>query len=96
MRFYLHLQISRKITFDKSVSEHIIKYGKVYNYCVFFDYNKEGEKYAGSCFFLHCKGSKQYTQGCVAISEEAMIKVLRNLNDNCAIIIDEEKNISKY
>ncbi|MDO5521482.1 MAG: hypothetical protein Q4G58_13405 [bacterium] len=95
-KYFNTLCDSRKVKFDLSNSEHIIDYGKVYNYCVFFDYNKEGKKNRGSCFYLHCKGKYGYTLGCVGVSEQSMIKILKNLNDNCAIIIDYDKNISKY
>lgn len=61
---------------DWSSAEHLIDYMGNYNYCVFIKYNSNPpvpEK--GSAFFLHVGSSP--TAGCVAISEDYMIEVLK-------------------
>ena len=57
--------------------EHLISYSPNYNYCMFIDYNAEGEPGKGSCIFLHCFGSNSYTAGCVAIAQSRMIDIIR-------------------
>ena len=70
-----------------SSDEHLIDYKTVYNYCMFIDYNAEGKPGLGSCIFLHCKGSKKYTAGCVAISEASMKKIIQWARDGAKIVI---------
>lgn len=74
----------------KCGGEHMIDYISEYNYGIAFDYNKEGEYGKGSAFFLHCKGKKPYTGGCVAIDEEAMIQILKLANSGKRICIYNE------
>ena len=47
-----------------------------YNYGLELDYNSECVYPNGSAIFLHCKGSKQWTGGCIAIDEEFLKKIL--------------------
>lgn len=67
--------------------EHLIDYKGVYNYALFIDYNAEGVAGKGSCIFLHCKGSKAYTAGCVAISEASMKKIVQWAKSGAKIVI---------
>ena len=67
--------------------EHLISYSPNYNYCMFIDYNAEGEPGKGSCIFLHCFGSNSYTAGCVAISQSRMIDIIRWARPGVKIII---------
>ena len=79
-------------------SEHLIRYVPQYNYSLFIDYNKEGVYGKGSAIFLHCCGNYPYTLGCVGISEENMIKILRSVNKTARICIYPKlktKNIVK-
>ena len=73
---------------DCSDGEHIIDYSPEYNYGIFIDYNKEGTPGLGSAIFLHCAGANTYTGGCIAVSEENMVSILRALDANARIIID--------
>ena len=70
-----------------SKSEHLISYQPQYNYALFFDYNKENIYGKGSAIFLHCFGSYPYTLGCIAVSEENMIKILKTVDKNSRICI---------
>ena len=68
--------------------EHIIDYSPEYNYGIFIDYNKDGTPGLGSAIFFHCAGANTYTGGCIAVSEENMLTVLKALDANARIIID--------
>ena len=59
-----------------SSDEYLIEYGGVYNYCMFIDYNAAGLPHKGSCIFLHCTGTRKYTAGCVAVSENVMKQII--------------------
>lgn len=63
---------------DYSEDEHIIEYSGVYNYLLDLGYNRAGAPYAGNAIFLHCwRGPNSPTGGCVAVSENDMIKILQ-------------------
>lgn len=70
-----------------SDDEHLIDYKVVYNYACFIDYNAEGVAGKGSAIFLHCKGSKNYTAGCIAVSEDVMKALLGRLTPGAKIVI---------
>lgn len=70
-----------------SSDEYLIDYKGVYNYCMFIDYNKDGEAGKGSCIFLHCLGSKKSTAGCIAIEEAAMKQIIRWAQPGAKIVI---------
>ena len=67
--------------------EHLIDYKGYYNYALFIDYNAAGEAGKGSCIFLHCKGSKSSTAGCVAVSEASMKKIVQWAKEGAKIVI---------
>ena len=67
--------------------EHIIKYVPQYNYAFFIDYNKEGVYPKGSAIFMHCTGKNPYTAGCIAVSEENMISILKEIDANTRVCI---------
>lgn len=77
-------KINRKYT---NSDEYLIDYGRVYNYCMFIDYNAEGEAGKGSCIFLHCTGSKNYTAGCIAVEESVMKKIIKWAEPGVKIVI---------
>lgn len=68
--------------------EHLIDYEVYYNYLLDLGYNKAGAPYAGNALFLHCwKDENRPTGGCVAISEENMIKVLQTVTPGTSVTI---------
>ena len=73
--------------FNKKDSEHIIDYALAYKYVLNISYNEDGKPGLGSAIFLHCFTKNHYTGGCVAISEEQMLEVLRRVKSDCKIII---------
>lgn len=72
---------------DKSESERIIDYPTAYGYCLFIGYNIEGTPGKGSCFFLHCSNGRP-TAGCVSVPESDMAFILRNIDEDCGIVIE--------
>ena len=64
-------------TFDRQQSERLIDYEKPYQYCLNISYNEEGTPGKGSAIFLHCYSDNSYTEGCIAIPEDAMKRILR-------------------
>lgn len=70
------------------VGEHLIDYQPHYHYGFFFDYNKECIVGKGSAIFFHCFGPNPYTGGCVAVSEENMIFILKNATLNTRLIVE--------
>ena len=79
----------------KRLSEHIVDYGAVYNYCVEIKYNASGTPHAGSAIFLHCLG-RGSTGGCVAIPQSDLLTVIRRLHRNAKIVIGTAADIATY
>ena len=67
--------------------EHLIDYVPHYYYGMFLDYNKDCVYGKGSAIFLHCTGSNPYTGGCIAVSQENMIKIIQNAKSGAKICI---------
>ncbi len=80
---------------DTANSEHIIDYNPHYIYCLNISYNEEGTPGKGSALFMHCFGPfKPYTGGCVALPEDKMLFVMKNVKKDCVVVIDHLKNLS--
>ena len=90
---YYNQLIDERVTDRKHTSsdEYLIDYKGVYNYCMFIDYNAAGEPHKGSCIFLHCTGSNKYTAGCVAVSEDAMAKIIRWAAPGVKIVVRDKR-----
>lgn len=86
--YYNQLIDIREHPHDCSGGEHLIDYSPEYNYGLFLDYNKDGTPGLGSAIFFHCAGANTYTGGCIAVSEEDMVTILKALTPNARIIID--------
>lgn len=73
---------------DYTEDEHLIDYPIVYNYLLDLGYNRAGAPYAGNAIFLHCwRGPDSPTGGCVAVSEENMIKILQTVVPGTSVTI---------
>lgn len=70
--------------------EEMYLYTPEYNYGIATDYNADNVYPLGSAIFLHCKGVKPFTGGCIAIGEEYMKTVLQHAQPGMRIIIHEE------
>jgi L,D-peptidoglycan transpeptidase YkuD (ErfK/YbiS/YcfS/YnhG family) len=49
----------------------------------------------GGAIFLHCTGKKKHTGGCVAIPKNDMVKVMKNVKEDCVVVIDSLETLSK-
>lgn len=67
--------------------ERMADYAPEYNYGIFFDYNAEGIPGRGFAIFLHCRGEKPYTEGCIAVDEADMIRLLKSLDTGARLCI---------
>jgi len=63
-----------------------------YNYGLTVGYNPENKYPNGSAIFVHCKGTKPHTHGCIALNEEDMKYVLKSAQKGMRIYL-EDKNI---
>lgn len=69
-------------------SEHIVDYEYQYQYCLNISFNEEGTPGRGSAIFLHCFGpAKPFTGGCVAVPENIMKMIMRNVSEDCVVVI---------
>lgn len=68
--------------------EHLIEYEREYKYGIVIGFNiNPYVKGKGSAIFLHCKGDKDYTSGCIAVEEQVMIYLLKIIKKNAYIVI---------
>ena len=73
---------------DYSEDEHLMDYPIRYAYFIDLGYNKACVPYAGNAIFLHCWKEPNYpTGGCVAVSEESMVKILQVLKPGTVVTI---------
>lgn len=82
---------------DLKSSEHLIEADPEYDYAIDTGYNPDCIPGKGSAIFLHCKGPKVNTAGCIAVEESVMKKILTLYEDGkTVIIIDLKGNFDKY
>lgn len=65
--------------------EDMYHMGPDYNYGLETDYNSECIYKRGAAIFIHCKGNKPYTAGCIAFDQDRMIQIL-NLCDSSLVV----------
>lgn len=95
--YYNQFIDSENVIKDWNSAEHICEYGEVYHYVLAINYNESRIPGAGSAVFLHCTTAKmEGTAGCIAIPEVFMKQLLKKVEPQCVLIIDEAKNILKY
>lgn len=88
------VKLSEHPGLDMTNSEHIVDYEYEYQYCLNISFNEEGTPGRGSAIFLHCFGQrKPYTGGCVAVPENIMVQIMRNVSPDCVVIIDTLENL---
>ena len=69
--------------------EEMYSYQPQYNYGIATDFNKECIYPNGSAIFIHVKGSKPYTGGCIAFDEDRMVEILKNCDMSLVIKVME-------
>ena len=73
---------------DYTEDEHLIEYPGVYDYFIDLGYNKGCAPYVGNAIFLHVwRNPEHYTGGCVAVSEESMIEILKLIPPGTVVTI---------
>ena len=73
---------------DHSEDEHLMDYPIRYAYFLDMGYNKAGAPYAGNAIFLHCwKDENTPTGGCVAVSEESMVRILQTITPGTSVTV---------
>ncbi len=72
---------------DENCISHLYATSPQFNYCLFLDFNKECVIGKGSGIFFHCMGPNSYTEGCVAVSEENMKRILQLADKNVRICV---------
>lgn len=84
--FYNQIIDTNKVE-HKCNGEHMIELSPYYDYGIATDYNKENVYPKGSAIFIHCKGEKEYTGGCVALDKKDMLTVMTTAEQGMRIII---------
>jgi L,D-peptidoglycan transpeptidase YkuD (ErfK/YbiS/YcfS/YnhG family) len=69
--------------------EEMYKYSPEYNYGLQTGTNPENVYNKGSNLFIHCKGAKPFTMGCVAIDEEYMVTLLQKADPGMRVYYSE-------
>ena len=93
MRYNEMVSINDYPDLDKKNSEHLIDYTKAYQYCLNISFNEECTPGRGSAIFLHCTGNNKYTAGCVAVSKDTMVQILKCVDPDCLVVIDTKANL---
>lgn len=76
---------------SKVKGEHLIDYPKQYHYAMVIGFNIDPVVVGkGSSIFLHVKGEKGYTEGCIAVNEDVMIGLFEKVRKGAYIIIVED------
>lgn len=70
--------------------EHMIKYKPQYDYGFETTYNNKNVHGKGSAIFVHCKGSKGYTLGCIGLDKDMMKHVIQNSDPGIKICIHKK------
>ena len=86
-RFYNKPVYKNAADRDFNSFEHLCRYTREYNLLLEIITNPKCKKNKGSAIFLHCRGKKSYTAGCLAVSTARIEKILKNLNFGSYIII---------
>ena len=86
---YYNQTIDIKETGHDCKGEEMFKYSPEYNYGLQTATNPDNEYNKGSNLFIHCKGAKPFTMGCVALDEESMITVLKKADSGMRVFYSE-------
>ena len=83
--------------FSLKESTRITDRSHAYRYAVALSYNEDGDPYSGSGVFLQCRQPQSFwTDGSIAIPEEAMAELLQHLNTGARVIIDTMDHLKTH
>ena len=95
--YYNQLVSTDEVVGDWLSAEHIVEYEESYHYVLATSYNIERIRGKGSAVFLHCTSEMaDATEGCIAVPEVYMREILRRIEPECVLIIDQEENVLDY
>ena len=86
---YYNQIVDTAVVHHPCTGEAMYSYQPEYNYGIATDFNKECVYPNGSAIFVHVKGHKTYTGGCIAFDEERMVEILRNCDMSLVITVKE-------
>ncbi len=86
---YYNQIIDTAVVHHQCKGEEMYKYQPQYNYGLATDFNKECIYPKGSNIFIHVKGEKPYTGGCIAFDEDKMIEILRKCDKSLLIVVKQ-------
>ena len=86
---YYNQIIDTAVVHHRCGGEEMYSYQPQYNYGIATDFNRECVYPNGSNIFIHVKGTKTYTGGCIAFDEERMKEILLNCDMSLVISIKE-------
>jgi len=92
--YYNQFVTTNEVTKDWDSAEHIAGVKSSYNYVLALDYNVECMPGKGSAIFMHCAPTSG--AGCIAVSEEMMVEIMKNVKDGCVVIIDSVEGVKGY
>ena len=85
--YYNTIIDAKTVTGHPCKGEEMFEYSPQYNYGIETDFNSERIYPKGSAIFLHCKGVKPYTGGCIAIDQVLMKRVLQIASPGMRIVV---------
>lgn len=86
---YYNQIIDVKETGHNCNGEEMYKLCPEYNYGLTTSFNMENKYPEGSAIFVHCKGQKPFTGGCIALDEQDMKTVMEKAEPGMHIYLDE-------
>ena len=92
--YYNQFVSTNDVAKDWDSAEHIAGVKRSYNYVLALDYNVECIPGKGSAIFMHCTPTSG--AGCIAIPEEKMLEIIRNVKDGCVVVIDSVEGVMGY
>jgi L,D-peptidoglycan transpeptidase YkuD (ErfK/YbiS/YcfS/YnhG family) len=94
---YYNTWVNASDTPGEYSSEHLIEHDPSYNYALNTNYNADNTPGLGSAVFLHCYNGTGTTTGCIAISEQYMKTLVKEVDRGTRIlIVPNEEDLSKY
>ena len=72
---------------DEPAGEKMWELSPEYDYGIETDFNRECVYPLGSAIFIHCKGAKTWTGGCVALDKRVLRQILRTADAGLRIYI---------
>lgn len=74
-----------------AIGDYEITYPTAYRYAIAVNYNTACTRGAGSAIFLHCSTGRA-TAGCISVSQNDMVRILKMLQGDTLIGIYQNKN----